>query len=273
MLRFYINLLQWIKKMKFCVRGVAGVFGLSVDDMSYHIAIVDDEREEGEALGNFIQKYFERHFNKAYEICIYQKGGQLMAELAGRKYFDLYFLDVEMEDQADGIELAHQIRGRYLEPVIVYVTNHLECAPEAFLVNAYRFIPKRMLADRLSDVLDHALAVIDQIDQRAYVVDTPNCVERILYKNIVRIEKDGKYINLYHRNGTCRERKTLTEVMDALKSAEFIYVDKSYIVNLRQIESIRKDHLALKDGSTLRISRPRYKKVREQLIAYWQGEV
>ena len=67
--------------------------------------------------------------------------------------------------------------------------------------------------------------------------------------------------------------KTLTEVMNALASAEFIYVDKSYIVNLRQIESIKKDQLVLRDGSMVRISRPRYRKVREQLIAYWRREV
>lgn len=249
------------------------MYGLSVDDTSYHIAIVDDERKEGEFLGDLIKKYFERYPDKTYDVCIYQDGEELMAELAGQKYFDLYFLDVEMEDQANGIELAHRIRICYQEPVIVYVTNHLECAPEAFEVNAFRFIPKRMLTDKLSDVLDHALAVIDQIDQRAYVVDAAGDVERILYKNIVRIEKDGKYIRLHHRNGICRERKTLTEVMKTLASAEFIYVDKSYIVNLRQIESIKKDQLVLKDGSMLRISRPRYKKVREQLITYWRGEV
>ena len=134
-----------------------------------------------------------------------------------------------------------------------------------------------MLTEKLSDVLDHALSVIDQIDQRAYVVDAAGSVERILYKNIICIQKDGKYINLRHRNGTCRERKTLTEVMNALASAEFIYVDKSYIVNLRQIESIKKDQLVLRDGSMVRISRPhhdpRYRKVREQLIAYWRREV
>ena len=249
------------------------MFGLSVDDLAYLIAIVDDEKEEGERIKGLVQKYFEGYPDKTYEVSLYQDGGQLMAELAQQRYFDLYFLDVELERQENGIELAHRIRSLYQEPVIVYVTNHLECAPEAFEVNAYRFIPKRMLTEKLSDVLDHALAVIDQIDQRAYVVDTPDCAERILYKNIVRIEKDGKYINLYHRNGTCRERKTLTEVMSALASAEFIYVDKSYIVNLRQIESIQKDKLVLKDGRMLRISRPRYRKVREQLIAYWRREI
>ncbi|MDE7202381.1 MAG: LytTR family DNA-binding domain-containing protein [Lachnospiraceae bacterium] len=249
------------------------MYGLSVEDTSYHIAIVDDERKEGEFLGGLIKKYFERYPDKAYEVCIYQDGEQLMMELAEWKYFDLFFLDVEMEDQVNGIELAYRIHDRYLEPVIVYVTNHLECAPEAFEVNAFRFIPKRMLAEKIAEALDRALEKIDRIDQRAYVVDTPDCVTKILFKNIVFIQKDGKYINIHHRNGACRERKTLAEVMNALASAEFIYVDKSYVVNLRQIESIKKDQLVLKDGSILRISRPRYKKVREQLIAYWRREL
>ena len=104
------------------------------------------------------------------------------------------------------------------------------------------------------------------------MVDTSDCAERILLKNIVSIEKEEKYINIHYRNGVVRERKTLDKVMKSLASSEFVYVDKSDIVNLRQIESIRKDQLVLKDGRILRISRPRYRKVRELLIAYWRSE-
>lgn len=248
------------------------MYGLSVNDTSYHIAIIDDEKEEREKLKSLIAHYFEQYPSKAYEICMYEDGEELLQELAAQKYFDLFFLDVELEEEQTGINLAYRIRSFYLEPVIIYVTNHLECAPEAFEVNAYRFIPKRMLVEKITEALDYVLGIVDQIDTRFYVVDTPDCAEKILLKNIVSIEKDGKYINIRHRNGMARERKTLAEVMIALASAEFIYVDKSDIVNLRQIESIRKDQLVLKDGGILRISRPRYKKVREQLIAYWRSE-
>ena len=129
-----------------------------------------------------------------------------------------------------------------------------------------------MLSEKITEALDYVLGVIDRIDQRFYVVDTPDCAERILLKNIVSIEKEEKYINIHYRNGVVRERKTLDKVMKSLASSEFVYVDKSDIVNLRQIESIRKDQLVLKDGRMLRISRPRYRKVRELLIAYWRSE-
>ena len=86
------------------------MFGLSVDDLAYLIAIVDDEKEEGERIKGLVQKYFEGYPDKTYEVSLYQDGGQLMAELAQQRYFDLYFLDVEMVRQENGIELAHSIR-------------------------------------------------------------------------------------------------------------------------------------------------------------------
>lgn len=248
------------------------MYGLSVDDTSYHIAIIDDESGEREKLRSLIAHYFDQYPNKVYEICMYEDGEELLRDLAAGKYFDLFFLDVELEEEQTGINLAYQIRSFYLEPVIIYVTNHLECAPQAFEVNAYRFIPKRMLSEKITEALDYVLGVIDRIDQRFYVVDTSDCAERILLKNIVSIEKEEKYINIHYRNGVVRERKTLDKVMKSLASSEFVYVDKSDIVNLRQIESIRKDQLVLKDGRMLRISRPRYRKVRELLIAYWRSE-
>ena len=97
-----------------------------------------------------------------------------------------------------------------------------------------------MLSEKITEALDYVLGVIDRIDQRFYVVDTSDCAERILLKNIVSIEKEEKYINIHYRNGVVRERKTLDKVMKSLASSEFVYVDKSDIVNLRQIESIRK---------------------------------
>ena len=53
------------------------MFGLSVDDLAYLIAIVDDEKEEGERIKGLVQKYFEGYPDKTYEVSLYQDGGQL----------------------------------------------------------------------------------------------------------------------------------------------------------------------------------------------------
>ena len=49
------------------------MFGLSVDDMAHLIAIVDDEKEEGELIKGLVQNYFAEYPDKPYEVSIYQE--------------------------------------------------------------------------------------------------------------------------------------------------------------------------------------------------------
>ena len=49
----------------------------------------------------------------------------------------------------NGIEVAKEIRKLYPEPVIIYVTNHLNYAVEAYEVNTYRYIAKESKKRRL----------------------------------------------------------------------------------------------------------------------------
>ncbi len=65
------------------------MYGLSVDDTSYHIAIIDDESGEREKLRSLIAHYFDQYLNKVYEICMYEDGEELLRDLAAGKYFDL----------------------------------------------------------------------------------------------------------------------------------------------------------------------------------------
>lgn len=86
---------------------------------------------------------------------------------------------------------------------------------------------------------------IEQVSQRIYVVEVAGGLEKILYKNIIFISKDGKYVIIHHKNGEVRERKSLSQMMDSLNAQEFVYIDKGYIVNIQQIESLRKDYVVL----------------------------
>lgn len=247
------------------------MYGLIVDDTTYHIAVVDDGAGERELMHALAVKYFGQHPDKDYEVQEYQKGEDLLFDLENRKYFDLYYLDVEMPG-VSGLELARKIKEFHPEVSIVFVTNHVEYAPQAFELNAFRFIPKRLLEEKLPESLDHILPKIDQKDQRVHVIEVHDGVEKIYFKNIRYISKDGKYIDIHHANGNSRKRKSLAQIMKELHSPEFIYIDKSYIVNLRQIVSMVKNEVILKSDIRLPVSRSRQKEVKEQIAAYWRAQ-
>lgn len=171
------------------------------EKVAYHIAIVDDNMEEAEKLKGFIDEYFSKGFPNHCEVCIYQNSNKLIWDIEDRKYFDVYFLDVEMPEQMGGLELARRIKSYDMEPVIIYVTNYVKYAPQAFEVNAFRYIPKRMLQEKITEALDCVLPKVEQMSQRTYVVEVAGGLEKIPYKNIMFISKDGKYVTIHHKNG------------------------------------------------------------------------
>ena len=232
------------------------------------IAVLDDREEEAKRLELIIHTYFADK-KTDYETKIFVKGDLLLMDLEEKKYFDIFFLDMEMPDQS-GLDMARQIRDYYMEPFIVYVTNHTEYAPAAFEVNAFRYIPKIMLEEKLPEALDALLPQIALLDKRSYMAVTTEGIEKILLRNIFYITKEGKYIRIFHRNGESRVRKSLQDIMQELNSQEFFYIDKGCIVNIAHILSSKKGEVLMRNHRTLPISRPRYHEVRDRIMEYWK---
>ncbi len=238
---------------------------------SCHIAIIDDMAADAELIRDVSNKYFETHKGYKYEIELYRSGGRLMEQIKEGKYYDIYLLDVEMPEES-GLEVAKEIKGRYPDAFIAFVTNHMQYAVSAYEVGASRYIPKYQLLDKLPEAYDHLLNKLDLLDNRVYVIERASNIERILYRDIYYITKYSKYLTIHHRYGETKVRKTLEIIMKELDSPEFIYIDKGCIANMAHITSCRKEEVVMRNGDTLKISRPRYKQVRECIMEYWRCE-
>lgn len=231
------------------------------------IAILDDSDNDRSRMEHITREYFLGS-DKAYEVTMFSDSDTLLEELRHKQYYDVFLLDMEMP-QRTGLETAHEIRMIYMEPIIVYVTNHVEYAIEAYEVNAFRYIPKIMLEEKLPQAYDALLPRLDEIDQRTYSIETEDGVLKILYRNIYYIYKEKKRIVIVHRDGQCRQRKLLQEIYEELHSEEYIYIYKGCIVNMLHILSREKEGLRMRDGAVLAVSRPRQREVREKLFSYW----
>lgn len=236
-----------------------------------YIAIVDDNEDEAKLIKDLSDKYFENNKAYRYEIDIYTKSHTFVNLLKEGKYYDIFFLDVEMPVKT-GLDVAKEIRRSYQEPFIVFITNHLQYAIPAYEVNTFRYIPKNQISEKLPEAYEHLLPKLELFDQRVYLVNKSSGLEKVLYKNIFYISKYSKYLTIHHRHGEIKIRKPLATILKELNSSEFIYIDKGCIVNLIHIASCQKDEVVMTNGDTLRISRPRSKKVKARLIEYWREE-
>lgn len=234
------------------------------------IAILDEEESNRKQMENITRTYFfEKHI--PCEIRVFSLGGTLIAEFVEKRYFDIFLLGVKMGDKT-GLGVAGEVRKRYPEPIIICLADDMECVLEAFEVNAFRYILKKCMKEKLPQTYEVLLPQMEQLDQCCYIVEKDNKIEKIYYRNIFYIRKEGKYATIYHKNGTSRQRKTLQNVFEEIQREEFFYVDKSYIVNVRHILSCKRGELYMENGEVLPVSRPRYHLVRERILAYWKKD-
>lgn len=232
------------------------------------IAILDDSDQDRSRMEKITNQYFAGN-GKTCEITLFSESGPLIYELKHKQYYDLFLLDVEM-GETSGLETARDIRMIYMEPIIIYVTNHVEYAIDAYEVNAFRYIPKIMLEEKLPRAYDALLPRLDLIDRRIYEAKTEGKIEKILYRNIYYIRKDKKDIVIVHREGETRERNTLQKIFETLHSEEFIYIDKGCIVNILHVLNCRQGEIRMRDESILTVSRPRKREVKEMIFTYWR---
>lgn len=126
---------------------------------------------------------------------------------------------------------------------------------------------------RLPSAIKDAVRLIALEEGKVYTIQTSSRLEKIPYKEILYIEREGKNARIITGNGESRVRKSLQQVYEELGAEEFIFIDRGGIVNLIHIMQIRDSTAVLKDGTALPISRFHLQDVKGQINAYWGGHI
>lgn len=233
------------------------------------IAVLDNQKEDMDMIFRVTTRCMHE-MGIDYELKTYDRPTDLIYDLEEGSVFDIFLLDVEMEEMT-GIEVAREIRKKDFEAIIIYVTNYVEYAIDAYEVNAYRYIPKRLLDEKLPIAYQKLLDVLEKKWQDCFVIEKNHQLERIPYNQIYYLKKDGKNTLLIHKNGTSKVRMSMSEVINAINSSQsFIMVDKSYAVNGWHVMSLKDQQVVLRDGSIIPVSGPRLKQVKTELMRYWR---
>lgn len=236
------------------------------------IAICDDE-ESAIKLHEKIVKNSLQQCGIGYEVTSYARSSNLLYDITDDKFFfDLILLDIEMPELS-GMEIAGQIKTFLPNVKIIFVTSHTEYAIDAFELSIFRYVPKNNLEAKLSAAVTDAARLIELETGQEYTICTSNRMEKIPYKDIFYIRRDGKNSCFVSSAGTSRVRKSLQQVYEELDTQEFIFIDRGYIVNIIQIMKISDGMAVLKNGEKLPISRSHLQEVKQKINRFWGAHI
>lgn len=242
------------------------------------IAICDDE-QEAVLLHEGVTKASLQDCGIGYEITTYTKSSNLLYDITDDHFFyDLILLDIEMPG-ITGMELPEKIKPFLPNVKIIFITSHLEYAIDAFELSIFRYVPKNNLDNRLALAVADAAKLIELEAGQEYIISTSHRMEKIPYKDILYIERDGgKNSVIYIQNvisamGTAKVRKSLQQIYTELNAPEFLFIDRSFIVNIIQIMKISDGTAILKNGVRLPISRSHLQEVKQQVNRFWGAHI
>ena len=232
------------------------------------IAVCDDDTNAVMANTKITEKCLRR-CGAHGEIMPYTDSKSLLADIADDGfYFDLILLDIEMPGSS-GMELAEKIRPYLPNVRIIFITSHIEYAVDAFELSIFRYVPKQDIEKRLPAAITDAIKLILLEDGKVYTIQTNSRLEKIPFRDIFYIMRDGKNAAFTTAGGVSKVRKSLQQVYDELDAEEFIFIDRGCIVNIIHVMQVKDGCAIVKDGAALAISRSHLQTVKEQINTYW----
>ena len=233
-----------------------------------HIAVCDDDMSAAEK-NREMAKACLRRCGCGGKVSVYMDSRSLLCDIAEDGFFfDLILLDIEMPGE-NGMELAGHIRPFLPDVKIIFITSHLEYAIDAYGLSIFRYVPKEEVKERLPAAIEDAVRLISLEEGRVYTIQTSSRLQKIPYRDIFYIERDGKNASIVTASGISKVRRSLQQVYEELDAQEFIFIDRGCIVNIIHIMQIRDGSAVLKNGAVLAVSRSHLGLVKEQLSSYW----
>ena len=232
------------------------------------IGICDDSEAIIQLMEKLVNQYLTERRIVA-EITLYDQSRMLQYDIEEGRHFDLILSDIEMP-YVDGMKIARYIRVHLPDTLIIFVTSYLKYTLDAFELSIFRYIPKKDLTNKLSKALDDAFDLIGLQTEMFYVISGGSRYEKIAYKRIISIQKEGKNSVFSLTDGSrIKQRKSLAKVYEELDGSDFAYVDRGVIINLSHIISIRDGKVIMEDGDIIFGSRAKLELLTKELQHFW----
>lgn len=187
----------------------------------------------------------------------------------------IYILDIDLNSDINGIELADKIRSRDLQSFIIFITSHSELAYLTFKykVEAFDYIVKDTRGTLFKE-LNEALIKIQrkssnvEENKKSFVIRGGRSITKIEFNDILFFEtttvKNKLKVNCINR---CKEFYSKLKEVEECLDERFVKCHKSFIVNTDNIELVNKKEklIYMKNGQTCYLSKTYTKDLLEKL--------
>jgi DNA-binding LytR/AlgR family response regulator len=163
--------------------------------------------------------------------------------LALKKYkLDLVLIDIQLNSDKTGIDIARHLRKSSLIPFIFVTSNSDKSTVEEVKTvqpNGYLIKPfdKDRLFTTIETVMSKHLSKHTELADKFLFIKKEGLFHKILFDEICYVKADNVYLEIITLKTKHIIRSTLKDFLMRLPKESFFRTSKSYIINLNQIDA------------------------------------
>lgn len=235
----------------------------------FSILIVEDEILIAQDVKEILE---EVGYKNVFRARNYKQATEIMAT----QNIDLVLLDINLNDEVTGIDLAHYI-NRHRQIPIIYITSYSDSGtianvkqtmPAAFLLKPYskalllaaieialfNYASKINAAEKQVENTSAANGENDVVINKHLLVKENYHFIKIPLEEILWFESDKNYIEVKTLQKKYIIRSSLKRLLEQLPSADFVKCYKQFIINIKHAKSFTSDAVLIQ-GHQIPISR------------------
>ncbi|MDR2889502.1 MAG: LytTR family transcriptional regulator DNA-binding domain-containing protein [Lachnospiraceae bacterium] len=227
------------------------------------------------AVCGFIETTIEKYANFMQEqFCVKQYSSELelISELEHGEYFDIIFISTGL-DNGRGFEVCRRIREEFHYPNshIYFLHPGTEINRTFLRVQPMDVLPMPLHKQDILAALQKSISILGASGgaEEFFIYQSNHEYYKVLKGNIYYFSrvKNSEKIKIVTAHGTNEFYSSMKKVFDQLSGGGFLFIDRSIIVNILQIEHFKLEGVKLyHDDEILPISQLRY----GELLAEWR---
>ena len=215
------------------------------------IAICEDEEVFSDKLVKYIKEWSEEKL-LSVETFVYYSAERFMYEWGDSEDYDVIFLDIKM-GKMSGMDLAKVIRKTNNDIPIVFTTNMKEYVIKGYSVSAMQYLLKPVKKEDCFNCLNKVLQ--NNKIKKYYLLNDLEKTVKIPTTDIIYVEMFSHTAKMVTTKKEYEFRKTISQILEGLNDKLFVKCHRSYIINIRHIESISKNFVVMANNEEIPLSK------------------
>lgn len=231
------------------------------------IGVIEDDSNMRKIVSQIIEKEIQEYEEVKQKT--FESAEEFLQEKVG---YDIVISDIELPG-INGIELGKRLSEEGKQTKLIYLTSYPEYAWESYLVEAFQYILKIDMQERLPEIIRKVLEGLIKENKNYRIFGNSYKHMKLYYKDIIYIqkEKEKKYTDYITKNGKYRERISFNQILHEIDDSRFIPIDRGHAINIQYIDQIDENFIYLETEEKFKVSRVQLANVKKKITEYWRN--